>query len=366
MRMSDHDISDAGASAYTYLMNGVTPAEGWRGVFKAGEKVRLRFINGSSMTIFDVRIPGLKMTVVAADGQAVQSVTVDEFRLGVAETYDVVVEPASESAYTIFAQNIDRTGYARGTLAARAGLNALIPALDPAPVLSHADMGMGDMQGMDHSAGDMSGGAGVDHSTMDMSGDAHSPASGLIALGKAGFGSSASIVHAATEFGAHVDARAMSPISGLHDPGLGLRDNLRLYGRKVLNYGDLHNLYATLDPREPTREIQLHLTGNMHRYQWSINGLGFMQAEPVVLKYGERVRFLLVNDTMMTHPIHLHGLWSELETGDACYIPRKHTVLVQPGASISYLVTANSRGRWAYHCHLLMHMLGMMREVRVV
>ncbi|WP_019531457.1 copper resistance system multicopper oxidase [Dasania marina] len=412
MRMSETDISDVTGYTYTYLMNGVTPDDGWVGLFKRGEKIRLRFINASSMSIFDVRIPGLKMTVVAADGQNVQPVSVDEFRIGVAETYDVIVEPSADSAYTLFAQTIDRTGYACGSLTPDASVRAAIPAMDKAPVLSHRDMGMAmdmdhsqhamgavaaskkmdhsqhempaskkmdhsqhdmsSMQGsdkMDHSQHDMGAMQGMDHSQQPMSGmktmAEHSSDSGGQALGKAGFGSSAEISHHASEAGPQVDMQAGSPQSGLYDPGIGLRNHQQLYGRRVLNYGDLKNLYRSHDSREPTREIELHLTGNMSRYMWSVNGIKFADAEPLQLKYGERVRFTLVNDTMMTHPMHLHGMWSELETGDADYIPRKHTVIVQPGSKISYLVSADALGRWAYHCHLVYHMPGMFREVRV-
>lgn len=347
------------------------------GLFQAGERVRLRFINSAAMTIFDVRIPGLKMTVVATDGQNIEPVTVDEFRIGVAETYDVIVEPDGDSAYTLFAQSIDRSGYTRGTLTTDPQLTAEIPAMDPAPVLGHNDMGMsghgsmsshGSMSDAEKSGSDTM----IDHSAMDHSGhdmmkmdhQMQTPP-GKEPLGKAGFGSTSTITHASSEFGPQVDMRADSPADGLHDPGIGLRHHQHLYGRKVLTYGDLRNLTPTLDPREPSREIELHLTGNMNRYMWSMNGIPFADAEPLQLAYGERVRITLVNDTMMTHPIHLHGMWSELETGDPQYIPRKHTVIVQPGSKISYLVTADALGRWAYHCHLLYHMPGMFREVRV-
>ena len=184
-------------------------------------------------------------------------------------------------------------------------------------------------------------------------------------LGQAGHGSSAPINHSPTEFGPHVDMRAESPMNGLHDPGIGLRDHQRVYGRRVLTYGDIRNLTKTADPRQPGREVELHLTGNMSRYMWSFDGIKFADADPLALAYGERLRITLVNDTMMTHPIHLHGMWSELETGDPDYIPRKHTLIVQPGAKISYLVTADAMGGWAYHCHLLYHMPGMFREVLV-
>jgi len=351
-------------------------------LFKRGEKVRLRFINGSAMSIFDVRIPGLKMTVVASDGQNIEPVTVDEFRMGVAETYDVVVEPADDVAYTVFAQTIDRTGYARGTLTPNASLQADVPAMDHVALLSHNDMGMGGMDHSGHSMGGMKGMKGMDHSDMGgMKGMDHSQHSGMQemkgmdhsahamkkpALGRAGFGSNSDIQHEQTEYGPHTDMLAETPMSGLNDPGVGLREHQQRYGRKVLTYADIRNLTKTLDPREPEREIQIHLTGNMNRYMWSMDGIKFADAAPIILRYGERVRIRLVNDTMMTHPIHLHGVWSELETGDPDYIPRKHTIIVQPGSTISYLVSADAIGRWAYHCHLLFHMPGMMREVRVV
>lgn len=356
MRMSDRDISDVTGYSYTFLTNGQTPEEGWTGLFKQGEKLLLRFINSSAMTFFDVCIPGLKMTVVASDGQYIQPVTVDEFRIGVAETYDVIVEPSTERAYCVFSQAIDRSGYARGTLTPNPAMTIEAPPMDPAPVLTHADMGM-DMSTMHH--------AGMDHAAMGhtMPVDDHSmhqmpPRMGS---GKAGFGSRAELVHAKSEYGPHVDMRAEVANYQLDDPGIGLRDN----GRKVLTYADLKNFNRTPDPREPGRELDLHLTGNMSRYMWSMNGIKFADSKPLKLTYGERLRINLVNDTMMNHPIHLHGMWSDLETGDADYIPRKHTVVVQPGAKISYLVSADAKGGWAYHCHLLYHMLGMFRKVEV-
>ncbi len=379
MRMSDRDISDVTGAAYTYLINGNGPEVGWKGLFKAGEKVRLRFINAAAMTIFDVRIPGLKMTVVASDGQNIQPVIVDEFRMGTAETYDVLVEPEDSKAYCIFAQNIDRSGFVIGELTADSALTAEVPAMDPAPILGHEDMGMahhehgskhGEAQTTAHDQPhETRDNIHVNTSQMNQHGEHNTHHAEqhheLPELGLAGYGSHAAIVHAATEFGPHVDMRAESPQSGLHDPGIGLRENHKLYGRKALTYADLKGLAPTRDKRQPSREIQLHLTGNMHRYMWSINGVKFSDAEPIVLQYGERIRFTLVNDTMMTHPMHLHGLWSELETGDPDYIPRKHTVLVQPGSKISYLVTANAKGNWAYHCHLLYHMHGMFVTVIV-
>ena len=396
-RMSDRDISDVTGSTYTYLMNGNPPQQGWQGLFEQGEKVRLRFINSSAMTIFDVRIPGLKMTVVASDGQNIQPVSVDEFRIGVAETYDVVIEPEVDNAYCIFAQSIDRTGFTVGNLTSDPSLHSPIPPMDPRPVLGHSDMGMdmsdmdmsgmdhskmamggGDMSGMDHSKMAMGGGdmSGMDHSKMamgggDMSGMEHSKMAmdaakaTVSGLGLAGFGSNNEIKHIDTEFGPQVDMRADAPKSGLHDPGIGLRDHQQQFNRKVLTYGDIKGLHPTYDTRQPSREIQLHLTGNMNRYMWSVNGVKFMDAAPLEFEYGERLRITLVNDTMMTHPMHLHGMWSELETGDPDFIPRKHTVLVQPGSKISYLVTADAKGQWAYHCHLLFHMPGMFRKVVV-
>lgn len=395
MRMSDRDLSDVTGYTYTFLMNGATPEDGWLGLFKRGEKVRLRFANTCGMTIYDVRIPGLKMKVVAADGQNIEPVSVDEFRIAVAETYDVVVEPKDDRAYTIFAQSIDRTGYARGILSPNADWTPEIPQMDPRPLLGHRDMGMGGMGGMDHDMNSMGGmgsmdhdmssmqepdsggmdhdmssmqepeSGGMDHSKHNMSGMQEVTPKGNPGIDPAGFGSKRAITHVATEFGPHVDMVAATPQDGLSDPGIGLRDHQRLYNRRVLTYADIRNLYRTPDPRDPGREIELHLTGNMSRYMWSVNGIKYADADLLQLKYGERVRITLVNDTMMTHPIHLHGVWSDLETGEPDYIPRKHTVIVQPGAKISYLVTADAMGGWAYHCHLIFHMLGMFREVRI-
>ncbi|EJN17371.1 copper-resistance protein, CopA family [Pseudomonas sp. GM79] len=365
MKMNPTDLADVSGATYTYLMNGQAPNMNWTGVFRPGEKLRLRFINGSSMTYFDVRIPGLKMTVVAADGQHVKPVSVDEFRIAVAETFDVIVEP-TQDAYTLFAQSMDRTGFARGTLAVKAGLSAPVPPLDPRPLVTMDDMGMGgmdhgsmggDMAGMDHSApqgmtgmdgGDMQGMdsmAGMDHSSMAMG-------------GMAGMQS-----HPDTEKdNPLVDMQAMTTSPKLDDPGLGLRDN----GRRVLTYSDLRSTFEDPDGREPGRTIELHLTGHMEKFAWSFNGVKFSDAEPLRLKYGERIRVVLVNDTMMTHPIHLHGMWSDLEDENGQFMVRKHTIDMPPGSKRSYRVTADALGRWAYHCHLLYHMeMGMFREVRV-
>jgi CopA family copper-resistance protein len=348
MRMNPTDILDVSGYAYTYLMNGITPASNWTGVFARGERVRLRFINGSAMSIFDVRIPGLKLTVVAADGQDVEPVSVDEFRIAAAETYDVIVEPKEDRAYTIFAQAMDRSGYARGTLAPAAGMQAEIPPLDPRPLLTMADMGMAhDMDGMTH--GGESSKEPVDHAAMGHTTGQHGEAA-------------APLRHAPPEFGPTVDARAEQVSTRLDDPGVGLRDN----GRRVLTYADLHTLGGPIDRRDPARQIELHLTGHMERFIWSFNGQKFSEAQPLQFTYGERLRITLVNDSMMTHPIHLHGMWSEVENEQGAFQVRKHTVTVNPAQSISYAVTADALGRWAYHCHLLYHMeAGMFREVEV-
>ncbi|MCJ7854411.1 copper resistance system multicopper oxidase [Pseudomonas monteilii] len=349
MNMSPTDLADVSGYTYTYLMNGQAPGANWTGVFKPGEKIRLRFINGSAMTYFDVRIPGLKMTVVAADGQYVKPVAVDEFRIAVAETYDVIVEPEDEQAYTLFAQSMDRTGYARGTLAIREGLQAAVPAVDPRPLISMSDMGMdhSGMSGMDH--GSM---AGMDHS--QMAGMDHGSMAGM---------SGAMQVHPDSETNNPlVDMQTMSPTPKLSDPGIGLRNN----GRRVLTYADLRSTFIDPDGREPGRTIELHLTGHMEKFAWSFDGVKFSDAEPLRLKYGERLRITLVNDTMMTHPIHLHGMWSDLEDENGNFMVRKHTIDMPPGSKRSYRVTADALGRWAYHCHLLFHMeMGMFREVRV-
>ncbi|MDG6095221.1 copper resistance system multicopper oxidase [Acetobacter sp. AN02] len=400
MRMSATDISDVSGIIYTYLMNGLGPDENWTGLFSPGQKVRLRFINASAMTFFDVRIPGLEMKIIQADGNAVEPVSVDEFRIGVAETYDVTVRPEGDRAWTIFAQSEDRTGYARGTLAPRPGMHAEIPPMDPRPVRTMIDMGMGNMKsmpGMKH-AGTGSSHAGMpsmdmpgmDMSRMDMHGDM-----------KASAGSS----HARTDTGMedmdmdmgeghmmhHMPEKTVSyakdylpasvrvdpgspgltvenqniaqvPVSRLGDPGDGLEDN----GRRVLDYTMLRARVPASDPRPPSREIVLHLTGNMERYIWGFDGKKFSESGPVRLRTGERVRLVLINDTMMEHPIHLHGLWSEIENGQNEYRPVKHTIISQPGSRLSYLVSADTPGMWAFHCHLMYHMhAGMFRTVIV-
>lgn len=370
MRMSPADLADVSAHAggYTFLMNGTTPAGNWTGLFRPGERVRLRVINGSAMTYFDVRIPGLEMKVVAADGQNVHPVTADEFRLGVAETLDVIVEPRGADAFTIFAQSMDRSGYARGTLAVRDGLSAPVPEPDRVVYLTMADMGHG---GMEHAAAGAGAAAavgdGAPHREHDPGhgDDAHA---GHDADGMAGNGQGSGAVpamqsHPASEAGnPGVGMQAMMPAPRLDDPGVGLRGN----GRRVLTYADLRTRVPDPDGREPGRTIELHLTGHMERYMWSFNGVRFSGSEPIALRYGERVRVVLVNDTMMDHPIHLHGMWSDVEDESGAFHLRKHTVNIPPGTKRAYRVTADALGRWAYHCHLLYHMTaGMFREVRV-
>ncbi len=352
MRMSAGDLADVTGYTYTYLMNGRAPAGNWTGLFAPGEKVRLRFINGSAMSYFDVRIPGVKMTVVAADGLPVRPVAIDEFRIAVAETFDVIVEPSGQEAFTIFAQAMDRTGYAAGTLATRAGLSAAVPDVDPRPVLTMADMGHG---GMGH---DMSA-MGASPTSAQAPADTPDPHAGHDMSAMSG----ALQTHPLSEHGNPlVDMQTMTPSSKLDDPGIGLRDN----GRRVLTYADLTSVFDDPDGREPTRTIELHLTGHMERFAWSFDGVKFSSAEPLRLTYGERVRIVLVNDTMMTHPIHLHGMWSDLEDDQGTFKVRKHTIDMPPGSRRSYRVTADALGRWAYHCHMLFHMeAGMFREVRV-
>ena len=369
MKMSPTDLADVSGYTYTYLMNGQAPDGNWTGIFKPGEKIRLRFINASAMTYFDVRIPGLKMTVVAADGLHVKPVSVDEFRIAVAETYDVIIEPDSEQAYTVFAQSMDRTGYARGTLAVQEGLSAPVPSPDPRPLIAMGDMGMdhGSMGGMDH--GNMAGMdhgsmAGMDHGSMQggMAGMDHSQMAGMDHSGMAGMAGAMQAHPASETNNPLVDMQTMTPTHKLDDPGIGLRDN----GRRVLTYSDLRSTFPDPDGREPSRTIELHLTGHMEKFSWSFDGIKFSDAEPLRLKYGERVRITLVNDTMMAHPIHLHGMWSDLEDANGNFLVRKHTIDMPPGSKRSYRVTADALGRWAYHCHLLLHMeMGMFREVRV-
>lgn len=360
MRMDPTDISDITASAYTYLINGHGPQENWTGLFRPGERVRLRVINASAMTIFNFRIPGLRMTVVQADGNNVRPVTVDEFQISVAETYDVIVEPADDRAFTIAAESVDRSGMARGTLAPRMGMSAVVPPLRPRPMLGMDDMGMGGMDkgsmgGMDHGAmPGMDGGAmaGMDHGggaadtnmgNMDMRDESLAPPGMAVGVG--------------------VDMIAMNPQDAAGKPGLGLENA----GHKVLVYTDLVALKANPDPRPPSRSMQIHLTGNMERFMWSFDGRKFSEVvEPIRFARNERVRVTLVNDTMMQHPIHLHGHFFEVVNGHPGNHPLKHTVNVMPGSKIAFDLTADNPGDWAFHCHLLFHMhAGMFNVVTV-
>ena len=377
MRMSQSDLADVTGYTYTYLMNGQSPANNWTCRFKPRERIRLRFINASAMTFFDIRIPGLDMTVVAMDGQPVNPVNFHECRLGVAETLDVIVAPKADQAYTLFAQSIDRSGFVRGTLTPDAALSAAVPDMDAPPPLGHTEMGMGAINHQasgHHSIGhqSMSHGA-MDHDGMKMGEMKHHGTSPARPVPFAVDSNNpdlpprdSAIEHPASEFGPGVDMRAMAPGDMLADPGIGLRDR----PWKVLTYADMETLGSTpdnpIDSLQADREIVLHLTGNMDRYMWSFNGIKFADSVPLELFHHERVRITLVNDTMMTHPIHLHGLWSDLELGNGKLL-RKHTITVKPGEKLSYLVRADALGRWAYHCHLLYHMeAGMFREVRVV
>jgi CopA family copper-resistance protein len=321
-----------------------------------GERVLLRFVNGSAQSYFDVRIPGLKLTVVAADGQYVRPVQVDEFRIATAETYDVIVEPEGAEAYTIFAQSLDRSGYAAGTLAVRAGLRAAVPELDARQLLTMVDMGHG---GAGHAPAAAAPTPAADpHAGHQMPQPADPHAGHRMAAPDA-----AAQTHPESERGNPlVDMQAAHPLPRLDDPGVGLRDN----GRRVLTYADLQSAFEDPDGREPARTIEMHLTGHMDKFTWSFDGVSFADAEPVRLKYGERLRIVLVNDTMMSHPIHLHGMWSDLEDEHGGFKVRKHTIDMPPGTKRSYRVRADALGRWAFHCHLLYHMeSGMFREVRV-
>jgi L-ascorbate oxidase len=341
MRMTPTDIADI--AGFRFLVNGQDSEQNWTGLFKPGERVRLRIINGSGMSYFDLRIPGLKMTVVQADGNDVQPVTVDELRIAVAETYDVIVQPQEDRAYTFFAEAMDRSGYARATLTPRAGLQAEVPALRERPLLTMADMGMSH-EGMDHSGmamGDSGPAAmpGMDHS--GMAGMDHSQMAGM-------------------------DHSAMAAPKSDYAPGSGLTPQPAEPGNRLLVYADLKAMRPYADYRAPDRTIEFRLTGNMERYFWSIDGKKYSEAEPIRLTYGERVRIRFVNDTMMTHPMHLHGMWMQLDKGNGRFNPLKHVVSVAPGSTLDVDVPADALGEWAFHCHLIYHMAaGMMRKVIV-
>ncbi|WP_353250914.1 copper resistance system multicopper oxidase [Salinisphaera sp. T31B1] len=389
MRMSPRDIADVTGYTYSYLMNGMHPESNWTGLFTPGERIRLRVINASSMTYFNVRLPGLAMTVVAADGKEIQPVETDEFQIGVAETFDVVVQPKADQAYTIMAETMDRSGYARGTLAPRAGMMAPVPALREQPQRTMVDMGM-DMSKMDMGGMKMGGGS-MGHGSMkqmDMSGSSQGPAGmshkdhdmgGSKMSGKMAHGTGAM----AGSMGTGAMMEQSGPIIARHGPdhhgpgnltvanveryrlgerGTGLED----VNHRVLTYSQLRNVVPMQDRRDPSRTIEVHLTGNMDRYMWSFDGVKYSNATPIEFPYGERIRLILVNDTMMEHPIHLHGMFMELENKQDDYLPFKHTISVMPGSRVSLLITADEPGRWAFHCHLLYHMeMGMFRVVRV-
>tara|TARA_R110000824_G_scaffold360548_1_gene548298 strand:- start:2708 stop:4450 length:1743 start_codon:yes stop_codon:yes gene_type:complete len=353
MRMMKTDIEDV--QGFTPLINGKGPDQNWTGLFEPKERIRLRFINSSAMTYFDVRIPGLEMTVVAADGNNVQPVTVDELRLGVAETYDVIVRPMDEKAYTIFGASMGRTAYARATLAPRDGLVAEIPEMTEPPLLTMADMGMdhGNMAGMDHS--NMSG---MDHSSMKemnhskMKSNDHSNMKGMDHSNMKGMDHSNMAGMEQEKDSFYANGSGLVPTAA--------------NGGKFLSYADLKAQKPLYEDREATREIELRLTGNMERYIWSINGVKYEDADPVVLQYGERVRFKFVNETMMTHPMHLHGMWSILDVGAGKWDPIKHTISVAPGTTVYSETEVDAPGQWAFHCHLSFHMdAGMFRKIVV-
>ena len=351
MRMMPTDIEDV--QGFTPLINGMGPEQNWTGLFQKGERIRLRFINSSAMTYFDVRIPGLKMTVVQADGNDVLPVSVDEFRIAVAETYDVIVYPRQAKAYTIFAESMGRTAFARGTLAPRMGMEADVPSLRKAPRLTMADMALDPaMAGMDHGGGDMKK---MDHAKMDDGGK-----------GKMKMDGGAKDLPP----GAHVMPDGTIMGGPGKDPfyaaGSGVTPSAAKKHGKFLSYKDLKAARPLYPDREATREIELRLTGNMERYIWSINGVKYEDAEPIRLKYGERVRFKFVNETMMTHPMHLHGMWSIIDNGTGAKDPIKHVVSVAPGTVVYMETEVDAPGQWAFHCHLSYHAdSGMFRKVVV-
>jgi CopA family copper-resistance protein len=354
MRMMPTDIMDIGAPTYTFLANGRGPSEGMEYVFRAGERVRLRVINGSAQSFFNVRIPGLPMTIIAADGQNVRPVEVDEFQIGTAETYDVIVEPGSAEAYAIIGESMDRSGMALAMLASRPGARAAVPALRDPPLLTMGDMGM------NHGSG------GMGHAAMGHDG---STAAAAPAPNHSMDGMSmrdTSLLPPDVAIGPGIDMVSMAPVDKMGDPGLGLRD----VAHRVLNYRLLAALEPNRDVREPSRLLELHLTGNMERYMWSFDGRMYSAVSDVPIRFAwnERVRVKLVNNTMMAHPIHLHGMFFELVNGEsAAHQPRKNIVIVQPGASAQFDLTANEPGDWAFHCHLMYHMHGgMMQTVTVV
>ncbi len=395
MRMSPTDLADVTGATYTYLINGHGPEDDWTALFEPGERLRLRIINASAMSIFNVRIPGLPMTVVQSDGLPVRPMTVDEFQIGTAETYDVVVQTSEHRAYTLMCESIDRSGFARATLTPELGLRAEVPELRERPLLTMGDMGMehhgahgahdggteapeeqgghGSHEAMDHGSmnhddkdhGDMDHAGmhheGMNHGAMGHAGmDAHEH-------GEAAGGGSAwptePTARQPVERGPGVANVAETPRNRLHEPGIGLED----VAHRTLSYADLESLDTNPDTRPPERELELHLTSNMERYMWSFDGVKLSEnPEPIVFHEGERLRLTMVNNTMMPHPIHLHGMFFEVVNGKGSRQPRKHTIIVKPAEKLSLDVTADAVGDWAFHCHLLYHMhAGMMRVVSV-
>jgi CopA family copper-resistance protein len=348
MRMDPTDLADISAYTYTYLLNGLSPQANWTSFFKLGERVRLRVIGGAAMSTFDIRIPGLPMTVVQADGQNIKPVIVDEFRVAPGETYDVIVHPTEDRAYTIFAESMDRSGYARGTLAPRSGMSTVIPTRRARPLLSMRDMGM-DMSNMSMSGMNMSG----DMKNMQMA----RPSLSAYLPG------SPPVTHGSDTHGIENTMVPMQETNRLAEPGTGLENA----GHRVLVYTDLQSLAPQADQRTPMKTIELHLTGNMERFMWSFDGKKYSEAGALQFRRGERVRMILVNDTMMEHPIHLHGMYMELENGTGANQPFKHTIRVKPAERLSLAITPELMGDWALHCHLLLHMeMGMMRVVQVI
>ena len=367
MRMAPNDIADVTGYHYTYLMNGQGPETGWYGLFTPGERVRLRVINAAAMSYFNLRIPGLPMTVVQSDGQHVEPVTVDELQIAVAETFDVVVEPVDGRTYTVFAEAMDRSGYARGTLAPREGMEAAVAELREPPLRTMVDMGMA----MDGMAMEAPAPVGTGMPGMEMPGMLEAAAAGggipramPMREGMAGMADASPVVarHGPDTHGPGNARVAEVQRSRLGEPGTGLRG----VGHRVLVYADLRAL-EPYNQRPPDREVELHVTGNMERYMWSFDGVKFSEVRgPIPFEHGARVRLTLVNDTMMEHPIHLHGMWMELENGQGEYLPRKHTISVKPAERLSVLINADAPGRWAFHCHFLYHMdMGMFRVVEV-
>jgi CopA family copper-resistance protein len=348
MRMLPSDIADV--SGYVFLVNGRNAEQNWTGLFKPGERVRLRFINAAAMTFFDVRIPGLKMTVVQADGNNVRPVPVDEFRIAVAETYDVIVRPTEDKAYSVLAESMARTGFARGTLAPRMGLAGDIPATRPKQFLTMADM---------------AGHAGMGHGSMDHGamgqGPSHTMPDGTVMKGE----SHAGHTMPGMDHSAHGAMASGDKADPFYMPGSGLMPKAA-EGGKFLSYADLKAIKPLYPERPAAREIEVRLTGNMERYVWSINGVKYSDAEPIRLKFGERVRFKFINETMMTHPMHLHGMWQILDNGSGKYNPAKHTISIAPGKTVEADIEADAEGEWAFHCHLMYHMAtGMFRKVVV-